>query len=216
MLLETGSRRGLAEALGVPRSRVDSWAPGRSRRLGPARAVDEPDRRGEPVIPLLLVLALAVLFAAWLRHVIRRHGPGPLLWRWRSGHTLDGMHRTNATWTKHSRGARAVLHPTGHDIWWHHQPRLYRAGIRCGAELVAASVLYSLWVHTVITLIILAIPVTAGLVLAIWHGMHTVRGRQHERDYVRPLEARADARGRPRPGAGGDRAGRQRGSGLSS
>ena len=142
------------------------------------------------MILLLPVLVLAILSVAWLRHMIHRHGLFPLLWRWHSGHTLDGMHRTNATWTKPSRGDRAVLHPTGHAIWWHHQPRLHRAGIRCGAELTAASVLYGLWAHRVITLAILAILAAACLVLAFFQGRYAVRNWKHERDYVRPLEAR--------------------------
>ncbi len=142
------------------------------------------------ILLVLPVLALVVLSGAWLRHVIRRHGVGPLLWRWHSGHTLDGVHRTNATWTKHSHGDRPVLHPTGHAVWWHHQPRLYRAGIRCGAELVAVSVLYGLWAHRAITLATLAILAIAGCVLAFFQGRYAVRNWKHERDYVRPLEAR--------------------------
>ena len=67
---------------------------------------------------ILILIGLAGLAVCCLtvRHWIRRYGPGPLLWRWLSGHALDGQHRTNATWTKHSHGNRAVLHPTGHAV----------------------------------------------------------------------------------------------------
>ena len=139
------------------------------------------------MIRLLPVLVLAALSAAWLRHMQRRHGLGVLLWRWHSGHTLDGMHRTNATWTKPSRGNRAVLHPTGHAVWWHHQPRLYRAGIRTGAELVAVALVYDLRVHTAVTLAILAALAVAGLVLAVRRVMYAIPRWRDERHHVKPL-----------------------------
>lgn len=140
-------------------------------------------------LPLLLAAAVPVIAAAgWLRHMSRRHGLGPLMWRWHSGHSLDGVHRTNATWTKRSHGARPVLHPTGHAVRWHHRPRLHRAGIRIGAELAAAAVLYGLWADRAVTLAFLAIAAAAGLALAAWRGVHAARNWRYRRHYVRPLE----------------------------
>src|ERR1039458_1453452 len=82
------------------------------------------------VVALVLAVAIAV---AWATTMVRRHGAGPVIWRWLSGHNLDGVHRTNATWTQ---PATKVLHPTGHAVRWHHLPRLHRAGIRTGATLL--------------------------------------------------------------------------------
>jgi hypothetical protein len=53
-------------------------------------------------------------------------------WRWHSGHTMDGKHITDATWTRpHTK----VLHPTGRCHPWHKLPRLTRAAIRNGFQL---------------------------------------------------------------------------------
>ena len=70
----------------------------------------------------------------------RRPGASVVAWRWFSGHALDGHVRTNATWTMRSRGARPVLHPSGHAVSWHHLPRLHRAGIRTGSTLAVLGI----------------------------------------------------------------------------
>ena len=41
---------------------------------------------------VVLVVALAVAGAA-VAHILRKHGPGPTVWRWLSGHALDGVHQ---------------------------------------------------------------------------------------------------------------------------
>jgi hypothetical protein len=62
-LLATGSRRGLADALGVPKSRVDTWAarvapaPVRGRGVSPDLDVPVTSERGRDVAPPLVPAA---------------------------------------------------------------------------------------------------------------------------------------------------------------
>ena len=91
-----------------------------------------------------------------------RRRAGTLLWRWFSGHALDGQHRTNATWTMPSRGDRPVLHPTGHAVLWHHLPRLHRAGIRTGSTLAVLAAAYGLVTAFLVTAALLAAAAAAG------------------------------------------------------
>ena len=142
------------------------------------------------ILLLLPVAVLAVACITWLRHMASRHGLGALIWRWHSGHALDGQHRTNATWAKHSRGERAVLHPTGHAVWWHHQPRLYRAGIRSGAELAVLLAACGLIFARIFTLTVLAAAVALAVLDVSWRTWRRVRFWQHHRHYVAPLQAR--------------------------
>ena len=142
---------------------------------------------------MIMVLALAgllLLLAAALtvRHWIKRHGFWVLAWRWHSGHTLDGAHRTNATWLRRSHGNRPVLHNSGSAIWWHHTPRLYRSGIRIGAEVTLLLVLYGLWAAFTLTLAVLAALAVLGALGALAHLAWRLRRWQHERHYVKPLE----------------------------
>lgn len=46
------------------------------------------------------------------------------LWRYFTGHHLDGKHRTNATWT------RRATAPSHHMNWWTSKPRLHRMAWR--------------------------------------------------------------------------------------
>lgn len=142
------------------------------------------------ILLLLLAAVPVIICAGWLRHMTRRHGLGPLLWRWHSGHTLDGMHRTNATWTKRSHGDHPVLHPTGHAVRWHHLPRLYRAGIRMGTELAVLLIIYGLVAARALTLTVLAVAVALALLDVSWRTGRGVRSWNHQRHYVAPLEAR--------------------------
>ena len=137
------------------------------------------------------LLFIAVLTAATLavhhtlRKVLRALNPAYL---WFTGLPLgDGVSRTNATWTMRSRGPRPVLHNTGHAIWWHHLPRLHRAGIRTGSTVAFLGVLVGLVAATFATLVILATLTTAGLVLGTWHTWCRIRNWKHQRHYVKPL-----------------------------
>ena len=121
---------------------------------------------------IVLLMTGAVLVAAPVlaaRHWVRRHGFWVLLFRFLSGHALDGQHRTNATWAKASRGPRPVLHPTGHAVRWHHMPRLHRAGIRTGTLLaVLLAIGCGLIFARTLTIIVLAVAATAAIVDVSW------------------------------------------------
>jgi len=84
----------------------------------------------------VLAVLIVVLAVKWPKHA----------WRWHSGHTLDGKHLTNATWT---RPATKVLHPTGNAVRWHKWPRLLRAAIRTGftvfAEVALIGTVFAPW-----------------------------------------------------------------------
>ena len=132
---------------------------------------------------VVLVVALAVAGAA-VAHILRKHGPGPTVWRWLSGHALDGVHRTNATWTR--PGTRA-LHPTGHAVRWHHLPRLYRAAIRTGATLGALLVAGGLVAAPAVTLIAAATAAAAATAFGLWKAARATLAFRFSREHVRPL-----------------------------
>jgi hypothetical protein len=140
---------------------------------------------------VVLVLAVALTALAWWTHMLKRHGFGPLLWRWLSGSPLDGYPRTNATWLGWSHGDRPVLHPTGSAVRWHHMPRLYRAGIRGGGTLVGVPLAVALLVEFihhrrgVLEAAGAVAAVVAGLVA--WWMYGKVRNWRHVRDWVNPL-----------------------------
>ncbi len=142
---------------------------------------------------IVLLMTGAVLVAAPVlaaRHWVRRHGFWVLLFRFLSGHALDGQHRTNATWAKASRGPRPVLHPTGHAVRWHHMPRLHRAGIRTGTLLAVLLTGCGLVAARTLTITLLAVAAAAAIAGASWLAWRRVRFWQHHRHYVAPLEAR--------------------------
>ena len=132
---------------------------------------------------LLALMAAAALgiALAWLRHMHKRHGTGPLIWRWVSGHTLDGYHRTDASWL---RPSTRVLHPTGRAVRWHHMRRLYRAAIRTGSTLGTFTLAIALATHRAATLEALA---TLGLIIALLLAWLVYRLRPvHHFRWVRP------------------------------
>ena len=141
---------------------------------------------GPGAFMVLGVLATILLVKA-LRHallkVLRVVRPA---WFWFSGHSMDGAHRTNATWTKRSHGDRAVLHPSA--IWWHHLPRLHRAGHRTGGTALVGVITYGLVAATFATVVSLCCAATAAVTFGVWHGVHVARNWRHERHFVRPLE----------------------------
>ena len=136
---------------------------------------------------VLVALAVCAVCAWTVVHWIRRHGLGPLIWRFLSGHALDGQHRTNATW---SRPATRVLHPTGHAVRWHHLPRWHRAGIRSGSVLGLLMGACGLIADPGATILGLIAGTGAAVLGAAWAAWRWVRGWKHHRHYVAPLEAR--------------------------
>ena len=152
------------------------------------------------VAVILTAVPLALLYAViavhnFLRRVLRVLNPA---WLWFTGLPLDGHSRTNATWLRPSHGPRPVLHNSGHAVWWHHLPRLHRAGIRSGATGATAVTLYGLAVATVLTIAALCAVAAVLLAAGGWHAVYVVRNWRHERHYVRPLERTlADAIGAP-------------------
>lgn len=143
------------------------------------------------MIAAIVLIAGAGLGIAYAIHRLRQSR----LWaflvflgRWHSGHTLSGQYMTNATWTRPSHGDRPVLHPTGHAVRWHHMRRLYRAGIRCGTELILFAVLYGVAAARTTTTTVLAALLLAGLLLAAWCMYRKVRNWRHHRDWVKPFD----------------------------
>ena len=135
---------------------------------------------------ILLAVAAAGFIAIGLvvSHWISTHGFWPLVWRWLSGHALDGEHRTNATWL---HPATKVLHRSGRAVRWHHMPRLHRAGVRTGVTgglLLTAWGLITDWRATI---------ATAGAVAACvlgwtgWLAHRALRTYRHHRMWVAPV-----------------------------
>lgn len=147
------------------------------------------------LVILILIAAAIGGPAIWLRHLTRKHGAGPVLWRFLSGHHLDGQYRTDAGFLR--PGVR-VMHPTGHASRWAHMPRAHRAGIRLALTALPASICVGMLADRSATewaLIALALAVPVALAPgAIWKA----RQWSHARRYVRPLHrALAPALGIP-------------------
>lgn len=134
---------------------------------------------------LIAVLLLAAVPVAWFVHAQKRHGLGPLAWRWFSGHAIDGRYRTDASWLHWST---VTTHPT-RVVRWHHMPRLYRAGIRTGGTVAVFVVAYGLAMHRRGTLEILAFAVLAAVMAGGWWAYRKLRHARHHWRYVRPLRA---------------------------
>jgi hypothetical protein len=145
------------------------------------------------VLAALLYAVLAV--HGILRKICKALNPA---WLWFTGLPLDGHSRTNASWLRPSRGPRPVLHNSGHAVWWHHMPRLHRAGVRSGATAVTAVTLYGLAVATWLTVAVLCAVAAVLILVGGWQCVYAVRNWRHERHYVKPLERTlADAIGAP-------------------
>jgi len=112
------------------------------------------------------------------------------VWRFLSGHTLDGQHRTNATWT---RRADTVLHPTGRAHAWHWLPRGTRALTRTGSVVMLLVTCYGLLVATTLTIAAWAVAVCAVTGYGIKRRMPRIRTWRHWWRYERPAQ-RAVAR----------------------
>lgn len=129
----------------------------------------------------------------------RRNGAHVMIWRWLSGHAMDGRHRTDSTW---ARKSTRVLHVTGHAVFWHHWPRRRRAAIRGGMTLAAPALVMAVILAPAATGAAFAaalLAIVAALAWLAWHrmaqfGHHPVRRRPvalalHQSRYVRPLRA---------------------------
>jgi hypothetical protein len=140
--------------------------------------------------PLIIMMGIPLgILLAWLKHMHDLHGLGPLLWRWHTGNSLDGHPRTNATWLHRSSD---TLHHTGHAIWWHHRPRLWRAAVRCGTELVLTGILTGigagLWLAPGVTVPLLLALVSAAVAGGIWWAARNFRNVYFYWRWVRPLK----------------------------
>lgn len=129
------------------------------------------------------VLASAAV-TGWLVAMQRRHGAGALAWRWLSGHSLDGEHRTNATWL---RPASEVLHESGRAVRWHHLPRLARAGIRAGASAATVAILRGLAAAPRATVTGLAVTAALVVLLTCAFVIRWARRLRHRWVWLAPL-----------------------------
>lgn len=134
------------------------------------------------VIGLGGCLLLAAILAA--RSAVRRHGMAPLIFRWLTGHALDGEHRTDAGWL--IAGTR-VFTKTGRASRWAHKPRAYRAAIRGGGTVAALAALGGLAVAPALTAAALIGAGVALGALGAWRAYTAVRMWAHVRRWVRPL-----------------------------
>ena len=135
-------------------------------------------------LPVAAAIIAALIAVAWAQVMISRHGAGPVVWRFFSGHALDGQFRTNATWTQ---PASKTLHPTGYARPWHHRPRLHRAGIRTGTTLLVLLAATGLIAAPVVTLAALAAAAAAITVLGLWKAVRAALAFRHHYRWVRPL-----------------------------
>jgi hypothetical protein len=153
---------------------------------------------------LLLLACWAMLGALALAGALtevtgrgKRNGGHVMVFRWLTGHAMDGRHRTNATWSKKST---RVLHVTGNAVSWHHWPRRRRAAIRGGTTFLLPALALAALTEPVVTAAVLAaVLLAAAVALALLTGRrlaqfghHPVHKRPvelalHHARYVRPL-----------------------------
>ncbi|HEX3961152.1 MAG TPA: hypothetical protein VHZ03_31795 [Trebonia sp.] len=119
------------------------------------------------------------------KRAVDDHGAPALIWRWFSGHPLDGHHRTDATWF--GRG-RKQTHQIGRPISrWHYRPRIHRAGIRTSVTWGAGMAGYGLLFDPALTIDSMAGAGALGLSVACWRAVLGIRNWRHHRTYVAPL-----------------------------
>ena len=104
-------------------------------------------------------------------------------WRYLSGHSLDGRHRTDASWL---HWGTTCLNPVP-VVRWHYMPRLYRAAVRTGLVVVPAAFAYGYATARTLTLAAAGALAAAGLGLAGWWLWRKLHHFRHQWRYVRPL-----------------------------
>jgi hypothetical protein len=130
------------------------------------------------------VVVAVVVFALWVRHMVKTHGAARIVARFAIGHHLDGKCRTDAGFFR--RGVR-VLHPTGHATKWAHLRHAERAGIRFGCVALIVASCAGLATDATATAVALLAAATAGLGFGAWWTHRQVRELAHSRRYVKPL-----------------------------
>jgi hypothetical protein len=105
-----------------------------------------------------------------------------LIWRFLSGHHLDGKHRTDAGWI---RPATKVLGPTGHASWWAHQVRWRRCGYRLITLGLTIDVIAGWVSHSPVTAVAPFLAVVTGC----WLGWRKLGRLKHQRHVERPASA---------------------------
>lgn len=106
------------------------------------------------------------------------------LWRYFSGHPIDGMRRTNATWF--GRGD----FPPHRVTWWTAKPRIERMAWRCATVAVPASWLYGYVTLPVVRVNVMVWATSAVGPFLVWwlivslvgrtEVIHTVRVTEHQ------------------------------------
>lgn len=135
------------------------------------------------MIWVILLLVAAFVFTGLIRYV-RKHTAHVLVWRFLSGHSLDGQHRTNAGWFTR---ADKIMTPTGKAGRWHHMPRIHRAGIRQAATVAIAGIGWGLVTEPAVTLICVLIAVTIGLAAGIALSIRAGRAWHTRQAVISPL-----------------------------
>lgn len=90
------------------------------------------------------------------------------LWRYFTGHHLDGRQRTNATWT------RRATAPSHHMNWWSSKPRFHRMAWRWGMIAVPAGWLTAYAFAPTYGINLVVIITLAFLPYLFHHGVTTV------------------------------------------
>lgn len=104
-----------------------------------------------------------------------------LAWRWFTGHTLDGRHRTDAGWWTPATARNP------HASRFHHKPRGHRAIWRTSGTLISLATITGLIVNLQATVLALSIA-TIGLLAWTFRRTHrAVRGRKTKRGILNPM-----------------------------
>jgi hypothetical protein len=109
------------------------------------------------------------------------------VWRWFSGHAMDGHYYTDAGWLR--AGVRST-HPQGRPVArWHYRPRLHRAAIRSGSTGAALAAGYGLLAAPTLTADSMMGAGSLAFSVALWRAVQGVRNWHHHRVFVGPLHA---------------------------
>jgi hypothetical protein len=135
------------------------------------------------ILAAIGIIALLLVLGA-LHRAAKKHGPLTLIWRWFSGHHLDGVHRTDAGWFV---AGTKVLHPTGRASRWAHRPRAHRATWRTGTTLAILGAGAGLMVARTITIAVVFVALAALLAYGFWRAWDGIHEFGHMRRWVRPL-----------------------------